>query len=231
MRRDAKLVVVVGSRFGRRDARPRECSSDRVRKPVRVARAPSNASRRGLLSRTDYAPGRSRTRWPSGGGSWETVGRRIDTLQRDCPFHGDCRSRFLATHHGPTAGFSIPEVSIGAKLARAPAGERRRGPAASPYDPESPSRAPSRPFVYSWRSLVADAFSRRFPRLVGSSRGDFSARQLACDARSLTRVESSRSARRQPRYHAKYFSLDSSRARRARLRRSVHPCVNAKFVT
>lgn len=66
---------------------------------------------------------------------------------------GDRRPRFISRdHHGPTAGFSVPEVSTVAQLIGDAANARHRAVPASSRSPEKKPRSLSRaarPFVYS----------------------------------------------------------------------------------
>jgi len=165
------------------------------------------------------------------------VGRRIDTLQRDCLLHGDRCPRFFSRSPRTYGKIFSPRGEYyrrASRRTRDRPSPGRRGVALEPRKSESYVR----PFVYSWR-FFRDDLSRRFRGLPPRSRSDFPVGQLACDTRSLASAKSSRSGGREPRYRAKYFSRAARRESRERAAserasealRSVHPCVNANFVT
>lgn len=155
------------------------------------------------------------------------MGRRIDTLQRDCLFHGDRRPRFfsrLPRTYGRIFGPRGEYCRWPSRGARDRPSPRRRDVALEPRKSESCVR----PFVYSWR-FFRDDLSRQFRGLPPRSRSDFLAGQLTCDTCSLASAKSSRSDGREPRYRAKYFSRaakreSQERAVSERTRRSA-PCI------
>lgn len=155
------------------------------------------------------------------------MGRRIDTLQRDCLFHGDRRPRFFSRSsrtYGRIFGPRGEYCRWPSRGARDRLSPGRRGVALEPRKSESCVR----PFVYSWR-FFRDDLSRRFRGLPPRSRSDFLAGQLTCDTCSLVSAKSSRSGGRESRYRAKYFSRaakreSQKRAVNERTRRSA-PCI------
>lgn len=154
------------------------------------------------------------------------MGRRIDTLQRDCLFHGDRRPRFFSRSPRTYGRIFSPRGEYcrrASRRVRDRPSPRRRGVALELRKPEPCVR----PFVYSWR-FFRDDLSRQFRGLPPRSRSDFPAGQLACDTRSLASAKSSRSGGREPRYRAKYFSRAARRESREPRARSERASERAR---
>lgn len=140
-------------------------------------------------------------------------------------------SAFSRDHHEPTAGFSVPEVSTAVWWVAEPAYGHRRGLTASRSNPENPSRTPT-------FCLFVAIFSRRLvatisrtcwaipARFLGRAVNVWHAlsRERGIVAIGLMRVEISCEI-----FHSPCFT--ASPRRQANEALSVHPCVNAKFVT